>query len=93
MPRITVSNEVMKTSVQINLRKSGLVSYWTRQRVRRNLLGKDFQPPPGFPEPGPLGEYGPQRPPEMPGWEYKFEEIPGGNVKAIPTRIAEEEAS
>lgn len=93
MPRITVSNEVMKTSVQINMRANGLISYWTRQRVRRKLLGKNFQAPPGFPEPGPLGEYGPQHPPERPGWSYTFVEIDGGNVRAVPAPIAVEAAN
>lgn len=84
MPRMTIRNEHMGTSAQVNIPWDGTMSYWTKQRVRRRLLGKRFTPPPGFPLPGLLGESGPQRPPEFPGWEFSFEGAEGGGVRAKP---------
>ncbi len=84
MPRITVKNEDLGTAAQVNLPPEGVLSNLVRRRVRKKL-----GTPPGLPGAGPLGEVGPQRPPETPGWEYQFTDLGDGRVQALPRRIAE----
>jgi hypothetical protein len=82
--RITITNASLGTSVQTNFPKDGIFSTWQERRIRQGLKA-----PPGLPGAGPLGEEGPQRPPETPGWEYTFERQDDGRVKATPHPISE----
>lgn len=77
--RITIRNGSLGTAAQVNMPADGIFSVWQVLRLRRRL-----RVPPGFPGAGPLGEDGPQRPPEAPGWEYHFEALEDGRVKATP---------
>lgn len=85
MPSITVKNQTLGTSTQVYLPDNGILTKQTRRRVRRRL-----GTPPGFPGAGPLGEEGPQQPPEMPGWEYQFLELEDGRVRAVPHPVMQE---
>lgn len=76
--RITVHG-VGGAAATVNLPPDGILSRRTRERVQRKL-----RTPPGLPGSGPLGEVGPQRPPETPGWEYTFAALPDERVQATP---------
>lgn len=85
MARITVTNQTMGTEAQIYIPADGVLTEHQRRRVMRKL-----GTPPGFPGAGPLGEEGPQRPPETPGWEYQFTDLGDGRVRAVPHPVQQE---
>jgi hypothetical protein len=84
MGRITVTNGAIGARARVNIGPNGIISDRARRRVHEKL-----GTPPGLPGAGPLGEVGPQRPPETPGWEYQFTDLGDGRVQALPRRIAE----
>jgi hypothetical protein len=79
---VTVANHDLRTSYRVNIPQDGVIS----ARVRR-LCAARLRTPPGYPGAGPLGEVGPQEPPETPGWGYTFESLKGGGVKATPHQL------
>lgn len=84
---VTVQNHDLGTAYRLNIPADGVISADTQRRCRTNL-----RTPPGYEGAGPLGEVGPQTPPETPGWGYTFAELPDGGVKATPHPVAVEAA-
>ena len=84
--RITVKNPQLGTEVRLNLPKDGQLSPAQVSRARR-VLGAA----PGLPV-GPLGEAGPQRPPERPNLEFVFKPSEDGGA-TYDVKIVGAEAS
>jgi len=84
---ITVFNHPLGTAYRLNIPQDGVIS----ASVQRRCVYK-LKTPPGYPGAGPLGEVGPQEPPETKGWRYTFEPIEGGGVRATPHQIRKEVA-
>src|SRR4051812_7250691 len=83
MPRITIRNKTLGTEARANLAKDGVL-----RRRQVDALRDRLGVPPGCEWCGPVGEDGPQRPPEAPGWEYRFQALEDGTVKAVPHPVA-----
>lgn len=79
---ITIRNRDLGTVYRVNIPANGVISLHTQLRCRSRL-----RTPPGHSGAGPLGEVGPQEPPETPGWRYTFEALPEGGVRATPHQI------
>lgn len=79
---ISVFNHDLGRFYRVNIPEDGLIS----SRVRR-LCKRRLGTPPGYPGAGPLGDVGPQEPPETPGWGYTFESLQDGSVKATPHQL------
>lgn len=82
MPQITISNEETGKSCVIFVSPSGIVSATAPRRTWK-ALGT----PPGHQKAGPLGEVGPQLPPETPGTAYTFLSREDGSVLAVPKTV------